>query len=677
MDFKLVFYICGILAYTVTSQRLAPTGTCADNAFDIVFAIDTSSSIWKPDFELELKFINDFTEHFDIGLGPKQTRIGVVTFADSFYLQFHLWQNNRKDLLERALNRIRHRAGRKTNTGDALKYIVKTMFTRRFGARSNSIHVAVVITDGKSQDRKKTLEYAAMARKAGIHMFAIGVGDAIEFRELEQIASFPPEEYVFEVDDFQSLDSMKHVLANKTCKGHLQDYWYTGSPQGRTGPATPSGTVPPKRILTTPPTTLRDVTIEIPEKETERARSRLDIQGDIDPRLNVTNCGGKPADIYFALDASNSIWPIDFKKQLKFVRDLISMFDVGPKKTRVGLVTFSDRVRPIFDFNTKQDNSVLFKHMENITFMSGRTKTADALKFVHEQGFSRDVARPEVAHIILIFTDGLSKRPHETAREAELAKRDGIYLFSIGIGMSVERTELRDIASDPDDDFVFHVSNFSVLNTIKNILAIKTCAIEPENFVRDQENLKCPITSPTDLFFVYDSAQLGIPRTRRITKFVYDVTSALDMDAGQLKVGRLMENCLSSADVYLSGQRVSMDFDGIDFPDSRRMIRKLSSQGFARSYGARDYAKKVAVLFLDDGMENLKQASEEIARLRETHVMVVTIGDTDLFTAASFSSRPANDYIVHIPSYKYLHTAKSTLIQKLCKVFAKQNLVIN
>lgn len=55
----------------------------------------------------------------------------------------------------------------------------------------------------------------------------------------------------------------------------------------------------------------------------------------------------------------------------------------------------------------------------------------------------RDVARREVAHIILVFTDGLSQKPDRTAREAELAKRDGIYLFSIGIGSSVERTELQ------------------------------------------------------------------------------------------------------------------------------------------------------------------------------------------------------------------------------------------
>ena len=100
--------------------------------------------------------------------------------------------------------------------------MVKSMFTTRYGSRKNAIHVAVVITDGKSQDRKKTFHAAALARKAGIHVFAIGVGDLVEYRELEEIASRPPEEHVFEVDDFQSLDSMKFILANKTCQGESE-----------------------------------------------------------------------------------------------------------------------------------------------------------------------------------------------------------------------------------------------------------------------------------------------------------------------------------------------------------------------------------------------------------------------------------------------------------------------
>ena len=170
--------------------------------------------------------------------------------------------------------------------------------------------------------------------------------------------------------------------------------------------------------------------------------------------------------------------------------------------------------------------------------------------------------------------------------------------------------------------------------------------------------------------FVYDSAQLGIQKTRKITKFVYDITSALDTTSGNLRIGRLTENCLTGADTYLTSQKPALDFDQIYFPDLRTLIRKLASVGFTQPYGARKYAKRVAVFFLDDDMENLKQASEEIDRLRDTHTLVVTVGSSDLHTAAAFASRPVNDHLVHVPSYKYLQTAKYTLLQKLCKILA-------
>ncbi|XP_052279296.1 cartilage matrix protein-like isoform X3 [Dreissena polymorpha] len=668
-----------LLVLSVNEVALQP-GPCDNQAFDIVFAVDSSSSIWKPDFERQLTFVRDVAHQFDVGLEPSQTRVGVVTFADDYYLQFHLWQNNRMDLLDQALSRIRHRAGRKTNTAAALKYIAKYMFLHRYGSRSHATHVAIVITDGQSTDRKHTVEAAKLLKDAGIYVFAIGVGKYVAHRELEELASLPSEEFVYEVHDFQSLDKMKFTIANRTCTGIFE--------HASTTPRRPSINTTPSEEATLMPTTTKGPSptpadrlpspnnhqSQKPYTQTEVTFSKPwppEFQADIDPSLNVTNCGGKPADIYFALDASSSIWPEDFKKQLAFIRDLISLFDITPTKTRVGLVTFSDTVKPIFDFNTPQTKDHLIDQMANISFMSGRTKTADAIRFIHEQGFSRDVARREVAHIVLIFTDGLSKTPHETAREAELAKRDGIYLFSIGIGSSVERTELQDIASDPDDDFVFHVSNFSVLNTIKNILAIKTCSVQSKDYVADAAEKKCTVGMDTDLMFVYDSAQLGIPRARKITKFVYDVTSALDMESGHLKVGRLLENCLSGADTYLTHQKQALDFDDVYFPDLRRMIKRVASVGFAEPYGARRNAKKIAVLFIDDATENLKQAQEEIARLRETHTLVVTIGDTDLSSAAALASSPANDYIVHIPAYSYLHTAKYTLLQKLCKIFSQ------
>lgn len=51
-------------------------------------------------------------------------------------------------------------------------------------------------------------------------------------------------------------------------------------------------------------------------------------------------CGNKPADVVFVLDASNSIWGPDFKRQLAFVNNVISMFEIADNVTRIGVSTF-------------------------------------------------------------------------------------------------------------------------------------------------------------------------------------------------------------------------------------------------------------------------------------------------------------------------------------------------
>ena len=69
-------------------------------------------------------------------------------------------------------------------------------------------------------------------------------------------------------------------------------------------------------------------------------------------------CGNKPADVVFMLDASNSIWGPDFQRQLEFVNDVISMFEVAENKTRIGEATFRYDVT-LKVFNT--DNGSLWK----------------------------------------------------------------------------------------------------------------------------------------------------------------------------------------------------------------------------------------------------------------------------------------------------------------------------
>lgn len=57
------------------------------------------------------------------------------------------------------------------------------------------------------------------AKMKKITMFAIGIGNHVNRRELAGIASRPSEEFTFQVEGYSALDAIKKSLAIKTCRG--------------------------------------------------------------------------------------------------------------------------------------------------------------------------------------------------------------------------------------------------------------------------------------------------------------------------------------------------------------------------------------------------------------------------------------------------------------------------
>lgn len=186
-------------------------------------------------------------------------------------------------------------------------------------------------------------------------------------------------------------------------------------------------------------------------------------------------CGGKPADVFFILDSSTSIWTVDFKKQLEFVKNVIRTFDVGPTKTRVGLSTFSDTVHPMIDFDQFTSKDQVLRAVDNVKYQSGLTYTGDAIEDMLNRAFAPGYARPGVAHIAVVITDGESREQQKTAEQALLAQNAGIYMFAIGVGKAVNEDELKAIASNPDSNYVYTVNSYDALDTLKHILAQKAC----------------------------------------------------------------------------------------------------------------------------------------------------------------------------------------------------------
>ena len=149
------------------------------------------------------------------------------------------------------------------------------------------------------------------------------------------------------------------------------------------------------------------------------------------------------------------------------------MFDIGADRTRVGVITFGNTPVVQFDLDTITRKSYMLDKISRIWQSGGGTYTAEALDKMTELMVAK--ARKNVTKVAIIITDGDSHIPEQTARAAVAARATGMHLFAIGVGPNVKTKELNDIASDPDDQYVFAAANFDALDEIKDLLAIRTC----------------------------------------------------------------------------------------------------------------------------------------------------------------------------------------------------------
>ncbi|KAK2492050.1 hypothetical protein MC885_016895 [Smutsia gigantea] len=106
-----------------------------------------------------------------------------------------------------------HYLGGNTRTGKAIQFALDYLFAKssRFLTK-----IAVVLTDGKSQDEVK--DAAEAARESKITLFAIGVGSETEDAELRAIANKPSSTYVFYVEDYIAISRIREVMKQKLCE---------------------------------------------------------------------------------------------------------------------------------------------------------------------------------------------------------------------------------------------------------------------------------------------------------------------------------------------------------------------------------------------------------------------------------------------------------------------------
>ncbi|MEJ1272716.1 collagen type XXII alpha 1 [Cricetulus griseus] len=191
---------------------------CKSVQYDLVFLLDTSSSVGKEDFEKVRQWVANLVDTFEVG--PDHTRVGVVRYSDRPTTAFELGRFSSREEVKAAARRITYHGGN-TNTGDALRYIISRSFSVQAGGRPGNRafkQVTILLTDGRSQDL--VLDAAAAAHASGIRIFAVGVGAALK-EELDEIASEPKSAHVFHVSDFNAIDKIRGKLRRRLCENVL------------------------------------------------------------------------------------------------------------------------------------------------------------------------------------------------------------------------------------------------------------------------------------------------------------------------------------------------------------------------------------------------------------------------------------------------------------------------
>ncbi|XP_053405497.1 matrilin-2-like [Mercenaria mercenaria] len=187
----------------------------------------------------------------------------------------------------------------------------------------------------------------------------------------------------------------------------------------------------------------------------------------------AASCIAKVADVVFVVDSSGSIGSDNFQKVREFIKDVVMTFDVEPRYTRVALIEYSTVAHIEFKLHEMVNLTDLLKAIDNIAYSGGGTATSDALKLMRTEGFDRE--RPDAPDIAIVITDGLSKYPKITRTQANLAKSEGITVFSIGIGNLTDENELLAIASDKR--FSFEVGDYEKLLTLESVVAHMACGV--------------------------------------------------------------------------------------------------------------------------------------------------------------------------------------------------------
>uniref|UniRef100_A0A0L8HKA6 VWFA domain-containing protein n=1 Tax=Octopus bimaculoides TaxID=37653 RepID=A0A0L8HKA6_OCTBM len=199
-----------------SANKVEQKNECISPQIDLVFVIDSSSSIKLPIFEEVKSFLNDVVSKLDIR--PEKTQVSVIRVASTVSTVFGLGTNSTKTAVRNAISNITY-TGWSSATNYALDEARTNVFTN--ARKSVAAKVLVLVTDGRSDNNVKTVEAARKLKDDGVIIFTIGVDNLTE-DELRAVASEPSCTHFIHLKDYNETDFIVRDIQSESCRAAIR-----------------------------------------------------------------------------------------------------------------------------------------------------------------------------------------------------------------------------------------------------------------------------------------------------------------------------------------------------------------------------------------------------------------------------------------------------------------------
>ncbi|XP_051479338.1 collagen alpha-3(VI) chain isoform X2 [Apus apus] len=511
---------------------------------DVVFLLDGSDGV-RRGFPLLKTFVQRVVESLDVG--RDKVRVAVAQYSNSIRPEFLLDSYEDKADLLSAIQELKVLGGSPLNTGAALDYLIKNVFTVSSGSRiaEGVPQFLILLTADRSQDDVR--RPSVVLKTSGTVPFGIGIGNA-DLTELQTISFLP--DFAISVPDFSQLETVQQVVSNRV--------------------------------------------IRLTKKEIQ----------SLAPDLVFTSPSpaGVKRDVVFLVDGSRYA-----AQEFYLIRDLIERIvtnlDVGFDTTRVSVVQFSEHPHVEFLLNAHSTKDEVQGAVRRLRPQGGQqVNVGEALEFVAKTIFTRP-SGSRIEEGVPQFLVILSSRKSDDDLEYPSLQVKQVGVAPMVVAKNMDLEEMVQISLSPD--YVFQVSSFQELPSLEQKLLTPIETLTEDQIRRLLGDVQVPESVPgeeKDVVFLIDSSDAVRPDgLAHIRDFISRIVQQLEVGPNKVRVGVVQ----FSSNVFPEFQLKTHKSKNAVLQAIRRLRHRGGSPvnaGKALDYVVKNYFIKSAGSRIEDGV---------------------------------------------------------------------------